>query len=42
MQNQQFLSNVFMETTTTVPKIFHLKGLFITKSIALSHMSNII
>jgi len=27
-----------METTTPVPRIFHLKGLFISKSIPLSHI----
>jgi hypothetical protein len=37
-ENQQPLTNTFMETTTAAPRIFHLKGLFISKSIPLSYI----
>lgn len=30
--NQESLTNRFLETTTVLPKIFHLKGLVITKT----------
>jgi hypothetical protein len=37
-QSQPSLTNTFIETTTRMPAIFHLQGLFITKKISFCYM----